>query len=355
MTARADRVSARLRERELDCLVVASRPNLRYLTGFTGSNGLCVVGPETRRFVSDFRYMERAAREVDGFEVERAPAEFLAALKTGWAEGSVRLGFEDHLVTVRQHARLRELLPGNVELVAAGGVVEEERAIKEPAELDAIAAAAAMADDALEEVLGGGLAGRSEREVALAIEDAVRRRGGEPSFDSIVAGGANGSSPHAAPGSDPIAHGTLVTIDWGATVDGYHSDCTRTFATGDIADELRDIYELVERAQAAALDAVRAGPEGREVDAIARDMIAAAGHGEHFGHGLGHGVGLELHEAPRLGTTAADALRAGHVVTVEPGVYVPGLGGVRIEDLVAVTEDGRRVFSGLSKQLVTIG
>ena len=354
MSSRADRVGARLPDAGVDCLLVTTQPNLRYLTGFTGSNGLCVVGADVRRFVTDFRYVDRAAREVEGFDCERAPAEFLAALKEGWPGGAVRLGFEDHLLTVRQHRRLGELLPEHVELVPAGGLVEAERAIKEPAELEAIAAAAALADDALEEVLAGGLAGRSERDVALAVEDAVRRRGGEPSFATIVASGANGSSPHAAPGDEAIAPGVLVTIDWGAVVDGYHSDCTRTFATGDVSAELRDVYALVERAQATALDAVRPGPAGRDVDAVARELIAAAGHAEHFGHGLGHGVGLEVHEAPRLGTTAADALAPGHVVTVEPGVYVPGLGGVRIEDLVAVTDDGRRVFSRLDKQLVTI-
>jgi Xaa-Pro aminopeptidase len=355
MTARAERVALRLPDAEVDCLLVTSPVNLRYLTGFTGSNGLCVIGPEVRRFVTDFRYVERAAREVHGFEHERSPTEFLAALREGWPDRPVRLGFEDHLLTVRQHARLRELLPAQVELVAAGGLVERERAVKEPGELETIAAAAALADDALEEVLGAGLAGRTERAVALAVEDAVRRRGGEPAFSTIVAAGVNGSSPHASPGDTEIPQGTLVTIDWGARLDGYHSDCTRTFATGSPGEDLRALYALVERAQAAALDAVRPGPAGREVDAIARELIGAAGHGEHFGHGLGHGVGLEVHEAPRLATTAGEALQPGHVVTVEPGVYVPGVGGVRIEDLVAVTEGGRRVFSRLGKQLTSVG
>ena len=352
---RAERVEARLAEAEVDLLLVTDLTNVRYLTGFTGSNGLVVTGPGVRRFVTDFRYVEQAGQQVAGFEVERAPQEFLVALERGWPGGAVRLGFEDHKVTVRQHARLRELLPERVELVAAGGLVERERAVKEAAEVAAIRAAAELADEALGDVLDAGLVGRTEREIALELEQAMRRRGAEPAFPSIVAAAAHGALPHARPTDDPVPAGTLVTIDWGARLDGYCSDCTRTVATGEPGEELRAIYDLVLRAQLAALDAVRPGPEGREVDAVARELIAAAGHGDHFGHGLGHGVGLEVHEAPRLSVTGEDALEAGNVVTVEPGVYVPGTGGVRIEDLVVVSEGGRDVLSGRSKDLLTVG
>jgi len=352
--SRADRVEARLAGAEVDALLVTDLVNVRYLTGFTGTNGLCAVAPGLRRFVTDFRYVERAAAEVDGFERERAPIEFLDALREGWPAGMRRLGFEDHKVTVRQHEKLRELLPEGVELVAAGGLVERERAVKDAAELDAIAAAAGVADAALDAVLAGGLAGRTERAVALALEDAVRAAGAAPAFATIVAAGANGAAPHATPGDRAIERGTLVTIDFGARLGGYCSDCTRTFAAGPVGEDEQAIYELVRAAQAAALDAVRPGPEGREVDAVARELIAAGGHGEHFGHGLGHGVGLEVHEAPRLTTTGTDALETGNVVTVEPGVYVPGLGGVRIEDLVVVTPDGRRVLSGHGKALTAV-
>jgi Xaa-Pro aminopeptidase len=352
---RAARVEALLEDAGVDALLVTSPVNLRYLTGFTGSNGLCVLGPGLRRFVTDFRYVERAAREVDGFEIERSPTEFLAALRSGWPEGALRLGFEDHVMTVRAHARVAALLPDGVELAPAGGLVERERAIKEPAELERIAAAAALADEALSEVLEGGLSGRRERDVARDVEAGIRRRGGEPAFATIVASGERGSLPHATPGDDEIAPGTLVTIDWGATLDGYCSDCTRTYAAGEPAAELRELYELVRRAQAAALEAVAPGPLGRDVDAVARELIREAGHGDDFGHGLGHGVGLEVHEAPRLGTTGTDPLRAGNVVTVEPGVYVQGTGGVRIEDLVAVTAAGHRVLSGIPKDLTDVG
>ena len=191
--------------------------------------------------------------------------------------------------------------------------------------------------------------------MALALENEMRRLGAEPAFTSIVASAERGALPHAVPADVPIPAGTLVTLDIGAQLDGYCSDCTRTWATGELPDDLAEAYELVLRAQEAALAAVRPGPEGREVDAVARGIIEAAGHGEHFGHGLGHGVGLEIHEGPRLSRTGEARLVAGNVVTVEPGVYLPGRGGVRIEDLVAVTEDGHRVLSGTTKELVVVG
>ena len=354
--SRADRVVARLAEREVDALLVTDLVNIRYLTGFTGSSAMVVLGPDTRRFITDFRYVERAQTEVAGFDQERAPQEFAQALKEGWPEGTVRLGFEDQHVSVSQHARLGELLPDRIELVRTGGLVEAERAVKEPAEVEAIRAAAALVDDIYAWVREHGLVGRTERAVALALEEEMRRRGASgPSFPSIVASAEHGALPHAEPRDVEIAAGVLVTLDIGAQVDGYCSDCTRTWATGELDDDLAAIYDLVLRAQETALDAVRPGPTGREVDAVARDLIAAEGHEEHFGHGLGHGVGLEVHERPRLARSGTDTLEAGNVVTVEPGVYVPGRGGVRIEDLVVVTADGRDVLSATPKVLTTVG
>jgi Xaa-Pro aminopeptidase len=354
--SRADRVAGRLGEREVDLLLVSDLVNIRYLTGFTGTSAMAVVGPDTRRFITDFRYVERAKTEVTGFDRERAPQEFAEALKDGWPEGNLRLGFEDHKVSVRQHARLRELLPDRIELVPAGGLVEAERAVKEPGEVERIRVAAQLVDGIYDWLFEAGIVGRTEREVARALEEEMRRRGASgPSFPSIVASAEHGALPHAEPRDVDIRPGVLVTLDLGAEVDGYCSDCTRTWATGELDDDLAAIYDLVLRAQEAALGAVRAGPTGREVDAVARDLIAAEGHGEHFGHGLGHGVGLEVHEGPRLGRSASDALEAGNVVTVEPGVYVPGRGGVRIEDLVVVTEDGCDVLSATSKAAATVG
>jgi Xaa-Pro aminopeptidase len=353
--SRADRVAARLAERGLDLLLVTNLVGVRYLTGFTGSNAMVVVGDGVRRFVTDFRYVEMAREQVPDFDREQGPQEFVTALAGGWPDGDLRVGFEDDHVTVRALARLREVVPSRVELVPAGGIVQAERMVKEPVEVQRIRAAAALVDEVYGWVRERGLVGRTERSVALALEQRMRELGADgPSFGSIVASGERGALPHAVPADVPIEAGTLVTLDIGALLDGYCSDCTRTWATGELPDDLAEAYALVERAQAAALDAVRPGPLGREVDAVARDIIDAAGHGEHFGHGLGHGVGLEVHEGPRLGRTADTALAAGHVVTVEPGVYLPGRGGVRIEDLVVVTESGRDVLSGTVKSLIRV-
>jgi Xaa-Pro aminopeptidase len=349
MSGRADRVLAELRDRDLDALLVTDLANLRWLTGFSGSNGLAVIGPDLRRFVTDFRYLTQADAEV--------PAEWEHEIATDLFERAVarlppRVGFDDAHVAVRAHERLSELVGDAVELVPAGGLVEDLRMVKDAAEIDRIRAAARLADAALEEVLAAGIVGRTERDVALDLETAMRRRGAQgPSFAPIVAAGAHGALPHAQPRDVAIEAGTLVVIDWGAQLDGYASDCTRTVATGEIDPRDREVYELVRRAQAEALAAVRPGPLGKEVDAIARTIIDAAGHAEHFGHGLGHGVGMEVHEGPRLSKQGDIPLAAGHVVTVEPGVYVPDRIGVRIEDLVAITADGHEVLNTLPKEL----
>jgi Xaa-Pro aminopeptidase len=258
-------------------------------------------------------------------------------------------------MSVRQHAKLRRTLPDRVELVAGGDLIEELRAVKDADEVARIRAAAGLADSALTWVLERGVVGRTEREVASALEQRMRELGAEsPSFDSIVAHGPHGALPHAQPREVPIAADTLLIVDWGARLDGYCSDCTRTYATGSVGAEERDVYELVQRAQAAALGTVAAGVAARDADAVARNMIDAGGHGERFGHGLGHGVGLEVHEPPRLARTSDAVLAAGNVVSVEPGIYLPGRFGVRIEDLVVVTDDGADVLNGLGKDLVTV-
>ncbi len=382
-------------ERELDLLLVGEPVNLRYITGFTGSNGLALLGAATgdgapfapHVFFTDFRYatqsaeqvpavyecrivqldlLEAAARELAGEEGEEGEEGDAGGTPPGRgieayvleADLCVRLGFDEAALTVKQHARLRELLPDSYELVPAAGLVEGLRELKDAGELRRIRAAAELADAALLEVLEGGLAGRTERDVAIELELRMRRLGASgPSFPSIVAAGAHAALPHAEARDVEIPRDTLVTIDWGAELEGYCSDCTRTYATGEgVPAEDREIYELVLRAQLAGLAAVRPGPTGREVDAVAREVIEQAGHGEHFGHGLGHGVGMEVHEGPRLSRTAPEEpLRASQVVTVEPGVYVPGRVGVRIEDLVAVTEDGHAVINGLPKEWTVVG
>ena len=366
--ARVRRLAPLLREREAHLLLVLDPVNLRYLTGFTGTNGLALLPAEPDgggeghgawRFLTDFRYATQSAaqvpapfeRHVVAVNLLEGAAELLDAAPGG------RLGFEEGALTVKQHARLRELLGERWELVPCGGLVEWLREVKEPEEVRRIRAAAALADEALAGVLEAGLVGRTEREVALDLEVRMRRLGAQaPSFPSIVAAGPHSALPHAEPRAQAIPPDTLVTIDWGALLDGYCSDCTRTYATGErLSDEARAIHALVLEAQLAGLAAARPGPDGKAVDAAAREVIERAGHGEHFGHGLGHGVGLEVHEAPRLARTAGEEpLRAGQVVTVEPGVYVPERFGVRIEDLVVLTEDGCEVLSGLPKELAVV-
>ena len=362
---RADRLERALAERGLEAILVGdlvhpgdsgrdAMADLSWLTGFGGTSGLALVGGSRRLFVTDFRYVERAGRELpDGFELLRAEQRLVDTIAP--ALGG-RVGFDEAKTSVKVHDQLAGRLPEGAELVPSGGLVERLRRVKDEAEIEAIAAAAELTDAVYAWLLERGLAGSTEREVALAIEAKMRELGAEgPSFPSIVASGANGALPHAVPGEREIGPAELVTIDIGAILDGYCSDCTRTYATGDPGAEQREVYEVVRRAQQAGLEAVRAGAEGKAVDAVARELIDAAGHGERFGHGLGHGVGIEVHEAPRLSPRSEDTLLAGDVVTVEPGVYVEGRFGVRIEDLVAVTDDGCRVLSGRPKDLTICG
>ncbi len=327
-------------------------PNLRWLTGFSGTSGAALVGPETAIFITDFRYADRAREELDGLELSQAERQLVPAVAKLL---SGRVGFDDAHTSVKVFDGLTEQLDGSVELVPTAGLVERLRRRKDEDELEKIREAARLADLAVERALEGGLAGRTEREVAAANAAAIRELGSEPSFPAIVAGGPNGARPHATPSDRVIGEGELVVFDSGAVHEGYCSDGTRTFAAGEPDAEAREVYELVLRAQQAGLEAVLPGAVGKDVDAAARDLIAAAGHGGDFGHGLGHGVGIEVHEAPRLGQRSDDVLEAGNVVTVEPGVYIAGRVGVRIEDFGVVTHDGYENFSGLSKDLRVVG
>jgi Xaa-Pro aminopeptidase len=352
--ARADRVVDRLRERDMAALLVTDLVGIRWLTGFTGTNGACLVTADERLFLTDFRYIEQAAEQVgDGFEIVKAGRDLLGDLAGRLPRG--RAGFDESHMTVKAHARLVEKAAAGAELVEAGGLIEELREVKDDGELTRIAAASELATAAFEKTVARGLAGRTERAVALELEQEMRVAGAkDPSFPSIVAAGPHGALPHAEPRDVEIPAGVLVTIDWGAQLDGYCSDCTRTLASGPVGDRQREIYELVLRAQEAALAALAPGAGCAAVDAVAREIIAAGGHGDRFGHGLGHGVGLEVHEGPRLTKGAEGTLVANSVVTVEPGIYLPGELGVRIEDLVVVADDGPLVLTSFTKALTEI-
>ena len=351
--ARADGLLAQLAERELDSLLVTNLVNVRYLTGFTGTNGACIVSADERLFLTDFRYVEQAREQVADFERIEAGRDMLGDVAKRLRG---RAGFDDEHMSVASHRKLAEKTPDGVELVPAGGLVERLRAVKDESEVASMRAAAELSTAAYESLRERGLVGRTEREVAVGLVRFMEDAGADgPSFPPIVASGAHGALPHAVPRDVEIPRDTLVVIDAGAIVDGYCSDCTRTLATGTPGDDALEVYELVLRAQAESLAAAKAGADCRAVDAVARELIDAAGHEEHFGHGLGHGVGIEVHEAPRLGKTAEGSLEAGTAVTIEPGVYVPGSVGVRIEDLVIVTDGEPEILTGFPKQLVTVG
>lgn len=353
MSTRAERLVAGFEDAGIDLMLVTNLVNVRYLTGYTGSNGLTLIGPSTRIFITDFRYTEQAEQEVDGdFDRVIAESDLVAEAIALLQDGALRLGYEPEHTSVSAFERLRELLPERVEPIAAKGLVERLRRVKDAKEIERIAAAAALADAAFEALLDSGLGGRSERELALALEYDMRTRGASgPSFEPIVAAGAHGALPHAQPRDLPIAPGQLVVIDWGAQVDGYCSDCTRTVAVGEPGADALEAYELVLGAQRVGLEEVRAGGNGKAIDTAVRDIIYGAGHEGHYGHSLGHGVGLEIHEGPTLSQRSDDTLEVGNVVTVEPGVYLPGRYGVRIEDLVVVTGEGIRILTQIPKAL----
>ena len=344
MTDRVERLRASLEEP----LLVSDPTNLRYLTGFESSNAALLVEPERLRLFADFRYAY-AGRAVEGVEFEetsRALYPDLAARLRG------RIAFELEALTVARHG---VLAGGGLELVPRSGLVERLRAVKDESELDAIRRATEITNEAYARLAEERFVGRTEREVAWRMDVLLRELGGHGlAFETHVGAGPNAARPHAVAGDRPIGAGETVIVDAGAVVDGYCSDCTRTFATGPLPDELARAYEVCLAGQQAGLGAARAGASAREVDAAARERIAENGFGEAFGHGLGHGVGLLAHEAPALRPESSDTLAAGNVVTVEPGIYLPGLGGIRIEDLVVVTADGPEVLTTFTKELLTV-
>ena len=349
-------------EQEFDAIVITQPENRRYLSGFTGSDGALIISAEAAYLATDFRYYEQAQRQAPDFILVKIEDEFPPRLAGLIAEiGARRVGFESTHVTVDQHQRWADGLPvseatsaaaGGFELVSTKGMVEELRAIKDEGELALIRRAVELADAAFAHIVQWLKPGVTEKAVAWELEVFMRTHGADDiAFDLIVGSGPNGAMAHAEPSDRQIRAGEPIVLDLGARVDGYCSDLTRTICLGEPDEMLRCIHALVLEAQEAAEHAMRAGLKGSTVDAIARDLIEAAGHGEHFGHSLGHGVGLAVHEKPRASKTSEDVLQAGMVVTVEPGIYIEGWGGVRIEDLVVVREQGTEILTIASKGL----
>ncbi|MCW2949629.1 MAG: Xaa-Pro dipeptidase [Thermoleophilia bacterium] len=351
---RVDHLRAELDRNRWDALVVLASADVRWLTGLVSSNAAVVVTPERTIVATDFRYVAEA--ESLGLEVAKIEQSMwvdlakVAGEALGTSGGS--LAYPPAELTHRAFLQFTDALPDAVNLRAVEGVVAALRIVKDADEISAVRRASELLVGAYELVTSIGLEGRTEGEVAWQIERQLREAGASAlSFESIVASGARGAFAHHSPSDAVIPSDTLVTVDIGCIVDGYCSDCTRTFAVGNPSDELRTIYAVTLEAQLAALEAVRPGAVGKDVDAVARDVIDAAGYGDRFGHGLGHGVGIDIHEAPRLARTSDDVLETNMLVTVEPGIYLPGIGGVRIEDLVVVTETGNERLTSFTKEL----
>ena len=350
---RRDALSARLEELSVDALFVTRLLHTRYLTGFTGSNGQVLVRRDGARFLTDGRYTEQSRREVP--DLERVT--YLNPLREelpAFLDGVGRLGFEAEEMTVAARDRYAAALT-DVELVPTTEVIESLRAVKDDEERAAIRQAQAITDAAFERILERFAVGISEQQISRQLEALMMDEGAEGlAFDSIVAFGESAAEPHHEPTHRLLEEGDVIKLDFGARFAGYHADMTRTIAFGAPAGEIKKIHDVVKESQQAGIDAVRAGVTGASVDAVSREVIERAGYGDRFVHSLGHGVGLEIHEAPSLGRKQDEPLPSGAVVTVEPGIYIPGLGGVRIEDMVEVTDDGCVVVGTSTRDLIEL-
>jgi len=354
---RLQKLRTSIAEMGLDALLISQPQNRRYISGFTGSAGWLFVSVQNAVLATDFRYIEQAKGESAEFEIIQTKREL-----RDWLPGLVRdsgwrkLGFEADVVSYDGYQKLSEATEtngGSLELVSTKGLVEHLRSIKEPGELELISRAVALADTAFEQAKALIHPGITEKEVAWEIEKLLHQGGSEgAAFEIIVASGPNSALPHAQPTERRISRGEPVLIDMGARFRGYCSDLSRTVFLGEPGKALGQVYDIVSKAQAAAIEGVQSGMSASQVDELARSVIEQAGYGTDFGHGLGHGVGLAVHELPALGPISADSLADGMVFTIEPGIYLPGQGGVRIEDIVVLTNGKARVLSRASRDLL---
>jgi Xaa-Pro aminopeptidase len=346
-------MASRLSELAVDAFLITRPPNVRYLTGFTGSNGQLLLSPAGGVLMTDGRYTAQAGRQAPDLRRVVYSGEFPPAFQAACADlGVRRAAFEAAGLTYGLHA---DLAAGGIELVPTSDEVERFRWVKDIEELEQIRAAQAIADEAFERITALLTEDMTERDLALELDLSMRRAGAEaPAFETIVAFGEGAAEPHHRPTERRLRSGDCVKLDFGCVVGGYHSDMTRTVAFGPMSDELLEVYEVVRKAQQAGIDAVGPGIEGGAADAAVRDIVRDAGYAESYPHSLGHGVGLEVHEGPALRHGSRDVLPAGAVVTVEPGIYLNGIGGVRIEDMVEVTADGCRVIPQATKELLVL-
>ncbi len=354
-TSRIDRARRILDEQALDAMLVWNMVNVRYLSGFSGTEGALVIGRDRAIFLTDSRYATQIRDEAPSFEHRIAPAKIPNVAAALADVKAARVGYEDEILPVARAIALRDATPG-VEWIGVGTRLDALRLRKEPGEIDAMRRAAQIAEIGLARALDVLRPGVTERNVALTLEFAMREAGASgTSFDTIVASGPRGALPHGVASDRVIERGEMVTIDFGCVADGYCSDQTVTVGVGHVNGEMRRVYDIVLAAQLRAIDALRPGVSLRAVDSLARGAIADAGFGEYFGHGLGHGVGMEIHENPRVSSSSDWTAEVGQVVTIEPGIYIPGRFGVRIEDTLVVTEDGCDRITSIDKSWRTVG
>jgi len=349
-----DKVRDALETNRLDAILIASSINRRYVTGFTGTAGAAIITKDDARFITDFRYTEQAAEQAEGFQIVEHKQLIDLEIKDQLKELNVkRLGFEKDHVSYSQYENYNKVL--EVELVPISGVIEELRLIKGNDELEIMKKAAKIADDAFEHIQSFIKPGVKEIDISNELEFFMRKQGAtSSSFDIIVASGFRSALPHGVASEKEIQSGELVTMDYGALFRGYCSDITRTVAVGEVNDELKNIYDTVLEAQIRGVEGLRPGMTGKEADALTRDYIKDKGYGDYFGHSTGHGLGMEVHEGPSLSFRSDKELKPGMIVTVEPGIYVPQVGGCRIEDDVIITETGNERLTFSSKELVYV-
>lgn len=356
MKERIKRLRKKLDQENLDLLLVTALPNIRYLCGYTGSNGILLVSKDKAVFLTDFRYKEQVKKEVKGAEIKIPQRELFSTLpEIGLLKGKrIKAGFEEKYLTFQLYQRLKTLLP-QVLWVPTENLVESLLVTKDEEEIKKIKKAADISAKAYQEILPFFRPGTKELDIAAELEYRIRRNGGSGSaFEPIVASGLRSAMPHARASSKTLKKGEFVTLDFGASYDGYVCDITRTVVLGNATPRQKKIYNLVLKAQTRAVESARSGMKGFELDKVGRDIIKKAGYQKYFGHGLGHGIGLLVHDSPGINTKSQEVLKPGMVITIEPGVYIPGWGGVRIEDDVLITRNGCKVLTQIERELLEL-
>lgn len=354
MMLRVEKLRKKMQEENLDSFLITSPYNLRYLTNFTGTTGLAVITLEKAFFITDFRYTEQATAQAQGFEIiKNVGPIFEEVADLVQKEGLRELGFEETTVSFLEYSVLEEII--DAQLIPISGMIEELREIKDEEEIAIIEKACSIADLAYDHILKMIQPGMTEIEVANQLDFYMRSLGASGvSFETIVASGLRSAMPHGVASKKIIEQGDLITIDFGCYYEGYVSDMTRTFAIGDPGEQLKEIYQIVLEAQLAVLEVAKPGVTGKQLDAVARDYITKHGYGEAFGHSTGHGIGLEIHEGPNVSVRAEKQFVPGNIITDEPGIYLPGIGGVRIEDDLLITSNGNRVLTHSPKELIIL-